>query len=81
MENILSRFLESSHIEPIYFITCMVDVLSILLWKKLKGGMPDWQRALYKAIILVAVVLTAAVTCRYFGFIKDWKELKSFWRF
>jgi hypothetical protein len=79
MQDLINRFLVSSHIDPIYFITGIVDVISIFLWRGLKGGLPDWQRALYKAMIFVAFVLTAGALCKFFGLITDWKELESIW--
>ena len=81
MKDLINRFLESSHVDPVYFITCIVDVVAILLWGKLKGGLSELQRSLYKAIIFVAIVLTAATLSKYFGVIKNWKELKSIWSF
>jgi hypothetical protein len=41
--------------------------------------MPNFQRSLYKAIIVVAMLLTAGTVCKLFGIIKDWKELESLW--
>ena len=79
MEEIIRRFLESSHTDPVYFVTCLVDVIAVFLWGKLKEGMPEYMRSLYKAIIFVAVVLTAGVLCKYFGVINDWKELRTIW--
>lgn len=80
MDHIISRFLASSHIDPVVFITCVVDVVSIFLWRGLKGTMPETQRSLYKAVIIVAIVLTAGTLCKYFGVIKDWRELESIWK-
>lgn len=80
MQDLISRFLASSRIDPVYFVTCIVDVISIFLWTRLKGALPDSQRSLYRAIILVAIVLTAGALCKFFGLIKDWKELESVWR-
>lgn len=80
MENFISRFLASSHIDPFIFMTCIVDVVSIFLWRGLKETMPETQRSLYKAVIIVAIVLTAGALCKYFGLIKDWRELESIWR-
>ncbi len=37
------------------------------------------QRSLYEAIIIVAIIVTAVAACKYFGLIKDWKELQTFW--
>ncbi len=79
MHDLIVRFLESSRIDPVYFITCIVDVIALFFWGKLKGGLPDWQRSLYRAVILVAIVLTAGVLCKFFGLIKNWKELESNW--
>jgi len=81
MQYLITRFLESSHIDPVYLITGIVDVISFFLWRKLKRGLPDWQRSLFKAVIFVAIVLTAGALCKYFGLIKDWKELKPNWNF
>jgi len=81
MQYLITRFLESSHIDPVYLVTGIVDVLSIFLWWRLKGGLPDWKRSLYKAVIFVAILLTAAALSKYFGFISDWKELKPTWKF
>jgi len=79
MEEIIARFLRSSHIDPFYFVTCLVDVLSVFLWRRLKGALSYSQRSLYNAIIVVAVVLTVVALCKFFGLIKDWKELESIW--
>ena len=79
MQYLINRFLESSRIDPVYLITCIVDVISIFLWRRLKGGLSDLQRSLYRAIIFVAIVLTAAALCKFFGLIKNWKELESIW--
>lgn len=79
MRDLIVRFLESSHIDPVYFITGIVDIISIFLWGRLKGGLSNLQRSLYKAIIFVAMVLTAGALCKFFGLINDWKELKSIW--
>jgi predicted MFS family arabinose efflux permease len=80
MQEIISRFLQSSHIDPVYFVTGIADIVALFLWGKLKKGLSNTQRALYKAIILVAIILTAAVLCKVFGVINDWKELKSIWK-
>jgi hypothetical protein len=80
MENLISRFLASSHIDPLYFVTCIVDVVSIYLWTRLKEALPDSERSLYKAVIIVAIVLTAGALCKFFGVVKDWRELESIWR-
>jgi hypothetical protein len=79
MQDLINRFLVSSHIDPVYFITCIVDAISIFLWTRLKGHLTDLQRSLYRATIFVAIVLTAGALCKYFGFITDWKELESIW--
>ncbi len=83
MEEIVSRFLQASHIDPVFFITGIADILAYFLWKGLNKGLSNTQRALYKAIIFVAFALTSACLGKYFGFIKDWKELgviaKSWW--
>ena len=81
MQYLITRFLESSHIDPVFLITGIVDVISVYLWRKLKGGLPDWQRSLFRAVIFVAIVLTAGALCKYFSLIKDWKELKPNWNF
>ena len=81
MQYLITRFLESSGIDPVFFITGMVDVLSVFLWRRLKGGLPDWKRSLYRAVIFVAILLTAAALSKYFGLINEWKELKPHWRF
>ena len=79
MENLIARFLESSHIDPVYFVTCIVDIIALILWRRLKRGLSVLERSLYTAIILVAIVLTAGALCRLFGIIKDWKEFESIW--
>ena len=79
MQDLINRFLQSSHVDPIYFITCIADIVSVFLSTRLKRNLSVWQRSLYDAIIVVAIVLTAAVLCKYFGVIQDWKELKSIW--
>jgi hypothetical protein len=81
MQYLITHFLESSHIDPVYFITGIVDVISVFLWRRLKRGLPDWQRSLYRAVIFVAIVLTAYALSKYFGLIKDWKELLPNWSF
>ena len=81
MNDLVIRFLQSSGIDPVYFITCIVDAVSIFLWTRLKRQLSVLQRSLYDAIILVAIVLTAVALCKFFGLINDWKELKSFWSF
>jgi hypothetical protein len=79
MSDLIFRFLQSSRVDPVYFITCIVDVISVFLWRRLKRGLPVLQKSLYRAIILVAIVLTAGVLCKFFGLIKDWKEFESIW--
>jgi hypothetical protein len=79
MHELITRFLESSRIDPIYFFTWIVDVLAVFLWSRLKGSLSEWRRSLYKAVIVVAIVLTAGALCKFFGLINDWKELKSIW--
>jgi hypothetical protein len=79
MQDLIFRFLKSSGVDPVYFITCIVDVIAIFLWVRLKRGLSDLQRSLYRAIILVAIVLTAGALCKFFGLIMDWKELESIW--
>jgi hypothetical protein len=79
MQDLINRFLESSRIDPLYFVTCIVDVIAIFLWGRLKGGLSDLQRSLYKAVIFVAMVLTVGALCKFFGLIKDWRELRSIW--
>lgn len=81
MKHLIGRFLEAWHIDPVYFVIGMVDVFSVFLWMRLKGGLPEWQRSLFRAVILVAILLTAAALCKYFGLIKDWKDLKPGWSF
>lgn len=81
MKDLIFRFLQSTRVDPVYFITCILDVISIFLWGRLKRPLSNTQRSLYKAIILVAVALTAAALCKYFGLIKDWKEFESIWSF
>jgi hypothetical protein len=80
MVNLISRFLASTHLDPFYFTTCIVDVISFFFWRRLKDTLPDSEKALYKAIIIVAIVLTAGALCKFFGLINDWKELESIWR-
>lgn len=80
MADLISRFLASSHIDPFYFVTCIVDVVSIFLWSRLEEALPDSVRSLYRAVIIVAIVLTAGALCKFFGLIKDWRELESIWR-
>ena len=77
MEDIVSRFLQLSHTDPVYFITIVVDVLAIFLWGRLKRGLTDSERGLYRAVILVAMALSAATLSKFFGLINDWKELRS----
>ena len=79
MEDLIFRFLQSSHIDPLYFVTCIADIVAFFLWGRIKRVTSNTQRALYRAIILVAIVLTAGVLSRYFGLITDWKELESLW--
>jgi len=67
MQDLIFRFLKSSGIDPIYFIAGILDVLSAFLWIGLKGALPYWRRSLYKGVILMAIVLTAGVLCKYFG--------------
>jgi hypothetical protein len=81
MQYIIARFLESSHIDPVYFVTLIVDVVAVFLWFRLKRHLPTIQRSLHTAIIIVAIVLTAGVLFKYFGVIKDWKELRSLWKY
>lgn len=76
MQDILIRFLQSSRIDPLYFVTCVVDVISIFLWSRLGKPLTVTQRSLYKAVIFVAIVLTIGAFCRYFGLIGDWRELE-----
>ncbi len=79
MRDLVVRFLEYSHTDPVYFATCLIDVVSIFLWTKLKRPLSSFQRALYTAVIVVAFVLTAGVLCKYFGLFNDWKDLQSLW--
>ncbi|MGB2867735.1 MAG: hypothetical protein WBD36_04745 [Bacteroidota bacterium] len=78
MKDLLVRYLQSSHSDPVYFLTFVVDIASIFLLGRLKHGLSDAQRALYKAVIVVAFMLTAVCLFKYFGVIKDWKELEGF---
>ncbi len=77
MKDIIVQFLQDSQIDPVYFITGILDIAAYILWGKLKGGLTNAQRALYKAVIVVAILLTAASLTKYFGYIKDWNELLS----
>lgn len=79
MEDLLVRFLHSSGIDPVYFVTGIVDLISIFLWTRLKLHLSDVQRSMYKATIIVAILLTAGVLCKYFGFVTNWKDVESFW--
>ncbi|MBI3004804.1 MAG: hypothetical protein HYY49_05245 [Ignavibacteriales bacterium] len=81
MKQLIARFLESSHVDPVYLIIGIVDLMSVFLWRRLRGGIPEWQRALFKAVIIVAIVLTAAALCKHFGLINDWKDLRPNWSF
>ncbi len=81
MKYLIARFLEASHVDPVYLIIGIVDVMSVFLWRRLKGGLPEWQRSLSKAVIIVAIVLTAAALYKHFGLINDWKELRPDWSF
>jgi len=81
MKDLITRFLVASRVDLFFFMTGIVDVFAVFLWSRLKGGLPEWKRSLYKAVIFVAMVLTAVALCKYFGLIKDWKELKPNWRF
>jgi hypothetical protein len=72
MKDLLVRFLQSSHIEPVYFVTFVADLVALFLSRRLKRGLTDLQRALYWAIILVAITMTAGSLCKFFGIIKDW---------
>ncbi len=79
MRDLITDFLQSAHIDPVYFVTCAVDVIAFILWKKLKTGLSVTQRSFYNAFIFVSVVLTIVVLCKVFGVIKDWSELRSIW--
>jgi len=79
MEDLVNRFLQIQHIDPVYFVTTLIDVAAIYVWGKLKGGLSVTLRSLYNAIIVVAFVMTAAVVCKVFGVIDDWRELKTIW--
>ncbi|HEY6953544.1 MAG TPA: hypothetical protein VI758_14145 [Bacteroidota bacterium] len=79
MRDLLGRFLQSSGIDPVYFVTCIVDVISLFLWRKLKEPLTESQRALFKAVILVALVMTVYVLCKFFGVINDWRDLEPNW--
>ncbi len=79
MRDLITRFLISSGIDPVYFVTLLVDIVAIVFAGKLKRGLTVTQRSFYKAIILVAVLLTAGVLAKIFGFITSWKDLKSLW--
>jgi hypothetical protein len=81
MKDLIVRFLQASRIDPVYFVTCVVDVIAIFLWRGLRRGTTATKSALYKAVILVAIVLTAASLSRFFGLIKHWKELEFIFRF
>lgn len=80
MKDILVRFLQSSHIDPVFFVTFVLDVAAYYLSKKLKKGISDLQRALYWAVILVAMAFTFASFAKVFGIIKDWNELRPIWQ-
>ena len=79
MNDLIVRFLQSTGIDPVYFITGILDIVSIFLWTTLKKPISDLQRSLVKAIILVAIVLTVAGLCKLFGFFTDWKQLEPRW--
>ncbi len=79
MQYLIARFLEDSHIDPVYLVTVIVDVVSVFLWTRLKKDLSVLRRSLYTSMILVSVILTAGVLCKVFGYITDWKELLSFW--
>lgn len=79
MRDLIERFLQDSGIDPVYFITCIVDVLALYLVTRLKLGLTTTQRSMYLAVIIVAVLLSAGVLCKVFGIIADWRELKSLW--
>ena len=81
MKDLISRLLQSSHIDPVYFVTAVLDITAYFLWRGLKRGTPPMQSALYKAVILLAILLTAGTLARLFGLITDWKELESIWKF
>lgn len=81
MKDLIVRLLESSRIDPIYFVTCLLDLYALFLWRGLRRGTTATRSALYKAVIVVAIALTAVSLSRFFGLIKSWKELEFFWRF
>jgi hypothetical protein len=71
MQDLIFRFLKNSGIDPIYFITGILDVIAVFLWGRLKANLSNWQRAFYKAIILVAIALTAGAVCKFYGLITE----------
>jgi hypothetical protein len=79
MQYIIARFLEDSHIDPIYLVTAIVDIVSVFLWLRLKNDLTVLRRSLYTSMIVVAMIMTAGVLCKVFGYITDWKDLMSFW--
>ncbi len=77
MQELITRFLQSSHADPVYFVTGVVDLFSLILWGQLRKGLSNTQRALYRAIIVVAFLLTVACLSKYLGFIQEWKDLRT----
>ncbi len=80
MQYLITRFLQNSHIDPVYFVTCIIDIVSYFLWGRLRKGLTTTERSLYKAIIFVAFVLTVASLSKVLGFFQEWKELKDIWK-
>ncbi len=79
MRDLITRWILLSGIDPVYFITGIVDILALYLLGRLKKGLTVHQRALYKAVIVVAILLTAGVLSKVFGLITEWKDLKTLW--
>ncbi len=75
MKELITDFLQSSHTDPVYFITLVIDIAAYFLGRKLKQGLSSTQRALYQSVIIVGVVLTSACLSKFFGLFQDWKEL------
>ncbi len=79
MRDIIIDFLQASHIDPLYLVTGVLDIVSIYLWTRLGLALSNSQRALYKAIIVVSFMLSAGVLCKYFGVIREWRDLLTVW--
>ena len=77
MRDLIERFLQDSGIDPVYFVTGIVDALALYLATRLKLGLTVTQRSLHISVIIVAILMSAGVIGKAFGLITNWHDLQS----